>query len=109
MDDLFKTDINFPVLGVSCLPFIKLLPIAIGKEEMLLKVCVRRTPLEQAWRIKIIVLHIHKTNRNINLQLSHKKSPQVNSAGLFLFNLSALIFRLSAFGLLRKVHRLLLV
>ena len=28
MDDLFKTDINFPVLGVSCLPFIKLLPIA---------------------------------------------------------------------------------
>ena len=52
MDDLFKTDINFPVLGVSCLPFIKLLPIAIGKEEMLLKVCVRRTPLEQACRTK---------------------------------------------------------
>ena len=26
-------------------------------EERLLKVCVRRTPLEQAWRIKIIVLH----------------------------------------------------
>ena len=39
MDDLFKTDINFPVLGVSCLPFITLLPIAIGTELQLLKVC----------------------------------------------------------------------
>ena len=39
MNDLFKTDINFPVLGVSCLPFITLLPIAIGTELQLLKVC----------------------------------------------------------------------
>ena len=39
MNDLFKTDINFPVLGVSCLPFITLLPIAIGTERQLLKVC----------------------------------------------------------------------
>ena len=53
MDDLFKTDINFPVLGVSCLPFIKLLPIAIGKEEMLLKVCASVSD-------KKIVLQIYK-------------------------------------------------
>ncbi len=39
MDNLFKTGINFPVLGVSCLPFITLLPIAIGTELQLLKVC----------------------------------------------------------------------
>ena len=39
MDDLFKTDINFPVLGVSCLPFITLHSIAIGTELQLLKVC----------------------------------------------------------------------
>ena len=30
MDDLFNIDINSPVPGVSCLPFIKLLPIVIA-------------------------------------------------------------------------------
>ena len=30
MDDLFKIEISFPVPGFSCLPFITLLPIAIG-------------------------------------------------------------------------------
>ncbi|NQV76266.1 MAG: hypothetical protein HQ491_09470 [Bacteroidetes bacterium] len=30
MNDWFKIDINFPVPGFSCLPFITLLPIAIG-------------------------------------------------------------------------------
>ena len=39
MDDLFKIDMSFPVPGFSCLPFIKLLPIAIGTEQRLLKVC----------------------------------------------------------------------
>ncbi len=39
MDNLFKTGINFPVLGVSCLPFITLHSIAIGTELQLLKVC----------------------------------------------------------------------
>jgi hypothetical protein len=63
----------------------------VNAEERLLKVCASVSD-------KKIVLHIHKTNRNINLQLSHKKSPQVNSAGLFLFNLSALIFPLSPFS-----------
>ena len=29
----------------------------VKAEDRLLKVCVRRTPLEQAWRIRIIVLH----------------------------------------------------
>jgi hypothetical protein len=74
MDDLFKIDISFPVPGFSYLP---IAPDSYRdgtrREERLLKVSVRRTPLERAWRIKIIMLHIHKTNRNINLQLSHKK------------------------------------
>jgi hypothetical protein len=44
MDDWINIDINFPVLGVSCLPNIKLIPIAPdsyrdGTEERLIKVC----------------------------------------------------------------------
>jgi hypothetical protein len=38
MDDLFNIDISFPIPGF-CLPFITLLPIAIGTGQRLLKVC----------------------------------------------------------------------
>ena len=86
MDDWINIDISFPVLGVSFLPFITLLPLAPDSyrdnaEDRLLKVTVRRTHLEQACRIKIIVLHIHKTN--INLQLSHKKAHRLIPQAFF--------------------------
>ena len=64
MDNLFNFDINFPVPRFKYLLFVTLLPIPPDSyrdnaEQRLFKVCVRRTPLELAWRIKKIVLHFH--------------------------------------------------
>ena len=61
MDDLFNFDINLPVPRFKYLLFVTLLLIPPDSyrdnaEQRLLKVCVRRTPLEQAWRrIKIVL------------------------------------------------------
>ena len=61
MDDLFNFDINLPVPRFKYLLFGTLLLIPPDSyrdnaEQRLLKVCVRRTPLEQAWRrIKIVL------------------------------------------------------
>ena len=60
MDDLFNFDINLPVPRFKYLLFVTLLLIPPDSyrdnaEQRLLKVCVRRTPLELACRIKIIV------------------------------------------------------
>ena len=61
MDDLFNVDINLPVPRFKYLLFVTLLLIPPDSyrdnaEQRLLKVCVRRTPLEQAWRrIKIVL------------------------------------------------------
>ena len=57
MDDLFNFDINLPVPRFKYLLFVTLLLIPPDSyrdnaEQRLLKVCVRRTPLEQAWRIR---------------------------------------------------------
>ena len=64
MDNLFNFDINFPVPRFKYLLFVTLLPIPPDSyrdnaEQRLFKVCVRRTPLELACRIKIFGLHFY--------------------------------------------------